>query len=410
MAKKTETVIETVELTKVYKDFWGRGRVKALDSLSLTVSKGEVLGLLGPNGSGKTTTVRLLLGLLFPTRGLVYMFGRGPRDVDTKKLVGYMPEESNLYSYLNAEETLNFFGRLFGLSGAERTKRVDSLIEMVGLQRARRRPIGEFSKGMARRIGLAQALINDPDLLILDEPTTGLDPIGSKEMKDLIGMLRKRGKTILVCSHLLADVEETCDRVCILYGGKVRAMGEVKDLLLKQEMTQIRSPKVPEPVLEHIAELIHSSLGSDALIEVGSPTQKLEEFFLEVVATARRERLATSGAEAGGRAAEFLAPKDEAGEALVDKLVAASQRAEAPAEKAPQAQPAGPEPSSAPDEGLLAELAASRDEAAKAEEKQEEPKPVAPDTSVRHDLLDDLLDEVKEGGQKEGRGNGEEAG
>ncbi|MCK4283734.1 MAG: ABC transporter ATP-binding protein, partial [Candidatus Brocadiae bacterium] len=179
-------VLEVIELTKVFRDFWGRESVKAVNGLNLDVKRGEVFGLLGPNGSGKTTVVRIILGLLFPTRGAVRVFGRGPRNVDVKKRVGYMPEESHLYSYLNAEETLDFFGRLFRLRAGERRRRTSALIDMVGLKRARKRPLGQYSKGMARRIGLAQALINDPDLLILDEPTTGLDPIGAREMKDLI--------------------------------------------------------------------------------------------------------------------------------------------------------------------------------------------------------------------------------
>jgi len=203
MAPSDETVIDIIGLTKVFRDFWGRESVKALDSVDFEVKRGEVFGLLGPNGSGKTTCVRIILGLLFPSGGAVRLFGRSPRVVDVKKRVGYMPEESHLYSYLNAEEMLDFFGRLFRLAPAERRARIDSLIEMVGLKRARRRPIGQFSKGMARRIGLAQALINDPDLIILDEPTTGLDPIGTREMKDLILAMRDRGKTILLCSHLL---------------------------------------------------------------------------------------------------------------------------------------------------------------------------------------------------------------
>ena len=406
MAKQTENVIETVELTKVYKDFWGRGSVKALDSLNLTIRKGEVFGLLGPNGSGKTTTVRLILGLLFPTRGLVSILGRSPHSIETKKRVGYMPEESNLYSYLNAEETLHFFGRLFKLPRAERTKRVDSLIEMVGLERARRRSVGEFSKGMARRIGLAQALINDPDLLILDEPTTGLDPLGTREMKDVIKMLHGRGKTILVCSHLLADVEETCDRVGILYGGKSRAVGSVNELLVKQEMIQIRSPRVPEPVVSSIKELIHSSIGDDVQVEVGSPTQKLEEYFLEVVAQARRERLATDGAEAGGPAAEFLVggpgQDGDAGHELVEQLVAAGVAPDAQEGQGPGVEPAEVASAAALDESLIDGLVGGADGAGAAgAEPEDEIKAVDATDSVMHqDVLDNLLDDGDEANEQ----------
>ncbi len=407
MAKQIENVIETIGLTKVYKDFWGRGRVRALDSLDLTVRRGEVLGLLGPNGSGKTTMVRLLLGLLFPTGGRAFVFGRDPRNIELKKSLGYMPEESNLYSYLNAEETLHFFGRLFGLSRGERTRRVASLIGMVGLERARRRPVGEFSKGMARRIGLAQALINDPDLLILDEPTSGLDPIGTREMKDLITMLRGRGKTILLCSHLLADVEETCDRVCILYGGKARALGDVNELLVRQEMMQIRSPKVSEVVVKQITDLIHADAGAEANIEVGSPAQKLEEFFLDVVKQARRERLVTAGAEAGGPAAEFLTggTEEAAGDELVQGLVAAGQDAAAQ-EGAAATEPAPEKPVamvSGPDTGVLQDLVEGAEEAGRQESQTElELEPVEDtEVGVRHEVLDDLIEDGSEGGDRD---------
>ena len=173
--------------------------------------------MLGPNGSGKSTTIKMLLGLLYPTRGHIEVFGHSPRHVATKSRIGYLPEESYLYRYLNSQETLDFFGNLFNLNSVERRKRADQLIEMVGLNNARNRQVGEFSKGMQRRIGLAQALINDPDLVILDEPTAGLDPIGCREIKDLIVALAKRGKTVILSSHLLSDVEDVCDRVVICY-------------------------------------------------------------------------------------------------------------------------------------------------------------------------------------------------
>jgi len=385
-------VIQTVELTKVYKDFWGRRRVKALEGLNLEVKQGEVFGLLGPNGSGKTTTVRLILGLLFPTRGLVRIFGLSPRRIDVKKMVGYMPEESHLYEYLNAEETLDFFGRLFGLTRSERLRRTAALIEMVGLERARRRPIGEFSKGMARRIGLAQALINDPDLLILDEPTTGLDPIGAREIKDLILTLKKRGKTVLLCSHLLGDVEEVCDRICILYGGKARASGRVGDLLSQQEMVEIRAPALPESVLAQVREVISSALPASGagreMVRIGSPFKKLEEYFLGVVEEARRERLATAGAEVGGPAADFLRGEPE-GEQLLEELVRAGRAEEAP-EAAPEAAVAPvPVEEGGEDRELIEDLTHATGE-------RQEPaapapvSPAAPEGGVRHDLLEDL--------------------
>ena len=349
MQATDSNVLELIELTKIYRDFWGRESVKALDGLNMDVKQGEFFGLLGPNGSGKTTTVRLILGLLFPSKGAVRLFGRNPGRVDIKKRIGYMPEESHLYPYLDAEETLDFFGRLFHIAREERRKRVDALIDMVGLNRARKRPVGQFSKGMARRIGLAQALINDPDFLILDEPTTGLDPIGTREMKDLIITLRQRGKTILLCSHLLADVEEICDRVSILYGGKQRAAGPVGELLMAHEFTQIRSPRLAQATLDKVLAVIRQDVGADGPIEVGAPMQRLEDYFLNVVREARRERLVTEGAEVGAGTAVFLGGRQSVGEDLLEELI-----------KSDQAQAHGAEPvRSVPalvDEGLLEDL------------------------------------------------------
>ncbi len=202
----SDVIVETRNLAKIYRDFWGRQKVNALKALDLEVKQGEVFGLLGPNGSGKSTTIKLLLGLLFPTSGQALVFGKDASDVAKNERIGYLPEESYLYKFLSASETLDFYGRLFDMPADIRRDRVNELISMVGLDWAKRRQLKEYSKGMTRRIGLAQALINDPDLILLDEPTTGLDPIGTREMKDLIIRLRDQGKTVLMCSHLLADV------------------------------------------------------------------------------------------------------------------------------------------------------------------------------------------------------------
>src|SRR3954466_12725706 len=177
-APSQEVVIAVRGLTKVFKDFWGRAKARAVDNVDFEVRRGEVFGLLGPNGSGKSTTVKMLLGLLYPTKGHIEVFGKSPRHVATKSRIGYLPEESYLYRYLDSDETLDFFGNLFALPPGDRRQRSEQLLEMVGLSKARRRQVGEFSKGMQRRIGLAQALINDPDLVILDEPTAGMDPLG----------------------------------------------------------------------------------------------------------------------------------------------------------------------------------------------------------------------------------------
>ena len=185
----SEKVIQIKNLSKNFKDFWGRTKAKALDKVNFSIFRGEIFGLLGPNGSGKTTSLKLLLGLLFPTYGSIRILGKSPRHVSNKKYIGFLPEETYLYPYQNAEEALFFYGRLFGYPKSTCKKRVDDLLNMVGLNKARKRPLKEYSKGMARRIGIAQALINDPEIIFLDEPTTGLDPIGTKEIKSLIMQL-----------------------------------------------------------------------------------------------------------------------------------------------------------------------------------------------------------------------------
>src|SRR5215210_2385063 len=236
----TDSAVHTQNLTKVYKDFWGRDKVRALDDLNLTIERGEVFGLLGPNGSGKSTTIKLLLGLIFPTAGSASVLGYPAGSTQVNEKVGFLPEESYLYRFLNGEETLRFYGRLFKMDRRTLNRRVPELLDVVGLDaKARKRKLREYSKGMARRIGLAQALINNPDLILLDEPTTGLDPIGTREMKDLIVSLRDQGKTVILCSHLLADVQDVCDRITILFGGKMQTLGQVKDLLQVKDVTHI---------------------------------------------------------------------------------------------------------------------------------------------------------------------------
>ncbi|MFN3188919.1 MAG: ABC transporter ATP-binding protein [Aureliella sp.] len=277
----TNVIIETRNLGKVYRDFWGRKKVAALKSLDIEVQKGEIFGLLGPNGSGKSTTIKLIQGLLFPTSGRAFVFGKEARDVTKNERIGYLPEESYLYKFLNAEETLDFYGRLFDMPAAVRKERADQLIRMVGLNNARRRQLREYSKGMTRRIGLAQALINEPDLLILDEPTTGMDPIGSREMKDLIIRLRDEGKTILLCSHQLADVQDVCDRVAILHQGELRELGRVNELLKVRDVTEVHAKGMSDELKAKVAELIKNEGGE--LVAIDNPTTTMEELFLDIV-------------------------------------------------------------------------------------------------------------------------------
>src|SRR5437764_10591704 len=301
----TPDVVVVRGLTKTFKDFWGRPKAKAVDNVDFAVRRGEVFGLLGPNGSGKSTTVKMLLGLLYPTRGHIEVFGHSPRHVATKSRIGYLPEESYLYRYLDSDETLDFFGSLFDLPGNERRRRAGQLLEMVGLNQVRRRMVGEFSKGMQRRIGLAQALINDPDLVLLDEPTSGLDPIGCREVKDLILALARRGKTVILSSHLLADVENVCDRVVMYYGGKIHAIGALKELLARPDSIRITAPLLSRQTLQRVLDVIRQDVAEDK-VRIDTPTQNLESYFLDVVEKARASAAETSGATSGSKVAPYL--------------------------------------------------------------------------------------------------------
>lgn len=275
-----EVAIETDNLTKIYKDFWGRPRVCALNKLNIQIYRGEIFGLLGPNGSGKTTAVKLLLGLLFPTCGSARVLGAPAGDVHTYQKIGFLPEESYFYRFLNAEETLDFYAQLFRIPKKERQKKSEELIELVGLLDARKRRLGEYSKGMARRIGFAQALINDPELIFLDEPTSGMDPIGCRKIKDLILELKRRGKTILLCSHLLADVEEICDRVAILHKGELIKMGAVSELLTISETIQFTIKNPSSEALNRIKVAL--SRESEA-VEINHPMETMEELFIKTI-------------------------------------------------------------------------------------------------------------------------------
>jgi len=330
-----EVVVSVRGLTKIFKDFWNRPKARAVDNVDFEVRRGEVFGLLGPNGSGKSTTVKLLLGLLHPTKGHIEVFGHSPRHVATKSRIGYLPEESYLCRYLNSRETLQFFGNLFELPRKEREDRSEQLLEMVGLTQANLRAVGEFSKGMQRRIGLAQALINDPDLVILDEPTSGLDPIGCREVKDLIIALARRGKTVILSSHLLADVQDVCDRVVIYYGGKIQAMGTLKELLATPDAIQITTPALGRETMERVLALIRKDVNDDK-VRIDTPTQNLESYFLEVVQKARRAATETSGAMSGAHVAAYLRG-GPAVPASADKIL---ERLAAPGQVPPSPAPA----------------------------------------------------------------------
>src|ERR1051325_2844205 len=318
--KNGEIVVSVRGLTKAFKDFWHRPKARAVNDVDFEVRRGEVFGLLGPNGSGKSTTVKMLLGLLYPTKGYIEVFGHSPRHVATKARIGYLPEESYLYRYLDSRETLDFFGNLFHLDKGQRNDRAEQLLEMVGLNQARSRAVGEFSKGMQRRIGLAQALINDPDLVILDEPTSGLDPIGCREVKDLIVALARRGKTVILSSHLLSDVEDVCDRVVIYYGGKIQAMGTLKELLATPDAVRITTPILPRETMNRVLEVIRKDVAEDR-VRIDTPTQNLESYFLGVVQRAKQSEAETSGATSGNKVAAYLRGDADATASRPDKVL-----------------------------------------------------------------------------------------
>ena len=386
-----EPVVEAAGLTKVFTDFWMRAKARAVDGIDFEIRRHEIFGLLGPNGSGKSTTIKMILGLLHKSSGRLSVFGREPSDVAIKGRIGYLPEESYLYRFLDARETLDYYGRIFGLDRRTRLRRIDELLEMVGLAKVRRRAVGEFSKGMTRRLGLAQALINDPELLILDEPTSGLDPIGTRQVKDPLLELGRRGTTILLSSHLLADVEDVCDRMVILYGGRIQSEGATGDLLADENRTVIRTPALDDDTVQEIeAVLRRRGIAIDA---VDRPRQKLEDLFMGIVERAQADAAETSGALQGGRTAAFLAA--EAATSEGDALIESLQRDEtsAPAAKVVERAEgtAAPREDQGIREGVLEELVSGTSESEPSPEVR--PSTPAPSRPADHDssVIDDLL-------------------
>jgi len=267
-------------LTKVYPIPFKRERVTAVDHLSLSVEPGQVYGLLGPNGSGKSTTMKVLLGLVPATSGSAQIFGRDSTLVESHEEVGYLPENPYFYKFLTGEETLHFYGKLCGLRGAALRDRTRELLKLVGLENAADRRLGGYSKGMLQRIGLAQALVQEPRLLVLDEPTAGVDPAGSREIRDLILEFKSRGITVLLCSHLLGQVQEICDRVGILHQGKLVREGELESLISIENQTQLIFENAsPDLLARFEAEAV--ACGA-RLVEKSKPHTTLERFFLEV--------------------------------------------------------------------------------------------------------------------------------
>ncbi|MEO0474381.1 MAG: ABC transporter ATP-binding protein [Planctomycetota bacterium] len=400
-ASTDDIVVKGMGLTKVFKDFWLRDKVRAVDAIDFEILRGEVFGLLGPNGSGKSTTIKMILGLLHPTDGKLAVFGNLPRDVSTKKRIGYLPEETYLYKFLTPVETLEYYAKLFHLGRSIRGKRIEMLLEMVGLEHAANRPVGEFSKGMMRKVGLAQALINDPEFLILDEPTSGMDPIATDDVKKVIRQLRERGKTILLCSHLLADVQDVCDRVAMMYGGKIRREGGLTGLLEVQEKTTITTGALDNISDEQIVAALEKMGVTD--VELDHPRRTLEQVFLEMVEEAQKEGIQTFGARSGRDVAAFLqGEEDEATseqrieqqrEVLIESLVTGEP--DKPAEVEAPKEPEKPTPPPPPTETdtVLADLTGEKP----AEEKKPKtppaaaPKPPEAQPDADSGVIDDLL-------------------
>lgn len=270
-------------LTKIYPIPFRRQRVIAVNDLSLNVEAGQVYGLLGPNGSGKSTTMKVVLGLVPPTSGSTEIFGRDSSLVESREEVGFLPENPYFYKYLTGQETLRFFGKICGLKGSSLDDKVDELLKLVGLENARDRRLGGYSKGMLQRIGLAQALVQSPRLLVLDEPTAGVDPAGSREIRDLILSFKEKNITVLLCSHLLGQVQEICDRIGILHQGRLVREGELDELISVENQTEYILESVPPETLAELESLISKSGGR--VIAKRKPQTTLEGYFLDVTRT-----------------------------------------------------------------------------------------------------------------------------
>ncbi|MGI6087490.1 MAG: ABC transporter ATP-binding protein [Kiritimatiellia bacterium] len=311
-AEHAEVVVSARGLSRSFRDFWGRLKVQAVHDVSFDIQRGEIFGLLGPNGSGKSTTLKMLLGLLRPNAGELRVFGMPPGHRDVCARLGYLPEENHVYPQLTPEETLDFYGRLFNIDRAERRRRIHQLLEMTGLQHTRKRRVGEFSKGMTRRVGLAQALINDPTLIVLDEPTSGLDPPTCRQVKDLLRMLRQRGKTVILSSHLLADVEDICRRILIMFQGRVIVQGDVRSLLEDPALCRFAVPAPDAATQQQIMDALRQITGNEP--EMDRPCRTLEQFFLQKLGEA--DKIPAAQTAAGRPDGTAVAPAADPAEYL----------------------------------------------------------------------------------------------
>ena len=282
MANTSPPAVLIEGLTKIFRLPFRKEEVVAVDNLSLKVGAGEVYGLIGPNGSGKSTTMKVLLGLISPSAGKASIFGLDSADTASRGSVGFLPENPYFYKYLTGSETLAFYGKLCGLSSKQISRRSEELLEMVGLTAARDRRLGGYSKGMLQRIGLAQALVGDPRLVVLDEPTAGVDPAGSRKIRDLVLELKRRGITVILSSHLLEQVQEVCDEVGIIFNGRLVREGKLNDLIAIEDQSEIVLQNASSQLLERIEKLVDDEEGAQ-MLRCGNPRTTLERLFLEAI-------------------------------------------------------------------------------------------------------------------------------
>jgi ABC-2 type transport system ATP-binding protein len=281
----SDLAIKTVNLTKRYSGLWSKQAVDAVKNLNLEVYRGEIFGFLGPNGAGKTTTIKVLLGIIYPTEGEAYVLGQPAGDPKNHYRISYLPENPYFYDFMTGREILTFYAKLFGIAEPERSKRVNELLDRVGLSRAADQTLRTYSKGMLQRIGLAQCLINDPELLILDEPTAGLDPIAHIDIRDMILDLRNQGKTLFISSHQLSDVERVCDRVAILNKGVMVQLGRIEELLAGGHV-EVIADKVPDNAVEPIRQLGGKVSLHDGRLVVEQPDNGSVDRVIDIVRAA----------------------------------------------------------------------------------------------------------------------------
>lgn len=287
----SEPAVAVENLTKVFATGLSKNYVVAVDNLSFEVGAGEVYGLIGPNGSGKSTTMKVVLGLMSPSKGSAKVFGHESGDIRARNEIGFLPENPYFYKHLSGEETLKFYGKLCGLRGSELKDRIAELLKLVDLESASKRRLGGYSKGMLQRIGLAQTLIQQPRLVILDEPTAGVDPVGSRQIRDLILQLKEDGYTVFLCSHLLEQVQEVCDRVGIIIRGRMRREGTLDELIRIESQTAMTFENASPELLSKIHDLVAAE-GSASVLEEGHPRTTLERLFIQISDQNRKEESA----------------------------------------------------------------------------------------------------------------------